>query len=257
METKKFIDHHPGSKAVLDIEGRLMFVVDDAKKWHKDNILLNADEYYKNNVLGKIKDILYRRDDLTEYGVISFKNLSRALIHWDNLAVSSSFLKEPSSIYYPDSSWDTGAHVIDTYLLHNREYAVLTSLLASDIDSIEELLCSVFSYSTKDLNEAKEYVKKNYDRLVNLFQLDFDHEWYYVQGDSIKFFYDILVKYYKMLLPTSLLKFFDEKSINIANRKEVLLATKDYLERKKRKDKNLLNSSYNEGFIRNSSFTLK
>ena len=31
METKKFIDHHPGSKAVLDIEGRLMFVVDDAK----------------------------------------------------------------------------------------------------------------------------------------------------------------------------------------------------------------------------------
>ena len=254
---EKFIEGHPSSRAVLGIDDNLMFIVDSAKEWHEKNVLLNKDEYYRNDIIGRLKNRRSKSDDKISYGVINYDHLSKIMIHWDNLSVSSQFLKGADFLQIPDSGYGTGAYVIDTFLKHNRENAILVNLLANDLTEIEELLCKIFSNNGESIEDIRKYVRENYYELINLFSLDCDQDFYIVDGYRIKLLYDVVEKYNRLLLPNTLLQYLEMKKVNIANRRKVLLATKEYLRVKGQRDKNILNSSYTDDYIRNASYTLK
>ena len=252
---EEFIDKHPSSRAVFGRDNSLMFIVDNAKKWHQQNIGLNNEEYYKKSFKGRLKDRRKKSNNNINYGVVDFRDLSRILVNWENITVSSRFLKDPDFLYIPDSSKDLGAYVLDTYLQHNRENAVVVNLLANGTTSISELLCKILGENKK--KDTKAYVKENYSSLVNLFKLNTGSDYYMVDYDRVFLSYSFIERYYRVILPKNLVRYYEKKKIDMANRKRVLLATKEYLKQKRQNDKQIFNDSYSDKYVRSSNFTLK
>ncbi len=252
-----FINSHPKSEAAIKIDEGLLFVVKDAKKWHEDNYKLNTNEYCVNKPFSRLKDYL-QREDAISYGVVSYNSLANIMINWDNFYLSSMLLKDVDFIQLTERDFFKSSYVLDTYFRHNRENAILVSLLAnSELKDIEHLLFKILSLTNNDSEAVKEYIKNNYDDLVELFELEYDHDFYAINGDRIRLLYDKLKVYNKIVLPKTLTTYLSKKKVSFEDRKKVLLTTREYLKNKIINDTNNLNKTYNDKIVKSSSYALK
>ena len=167
----------------------LIFIVDDLRKWHVENIKLNNGDYsiigkiyFNLNSLKKIKGfnkITYVsnvkfKDYKFKYGVVELSDFIKSLKTWNNFFIAGRFQKPTMKI--------KGNYLIDNALNSNIESALLVGCLLCDAETdfirLYELICGL-SYLgdirmsfAENPNKVQNIVKGSISNFVRMYLID-------------------------------------------------------------------------------------
>lgn len=192
---KRFADRRPVAKAVFGYgsgvfkqsgssgtpQTDVIFVVDDIRKWHKDNMSSNSSDYsllgrihLSTDNIGKLKGknfVTYFSDvkdgDTTfKYGVVETSDFNRGLVTWDNLFLVGRFHKPVLDVLSDDMLRDV--------ITKNRDCAFRVACILSnqvtDKESIFRMLCSL-SY----MGDARMRIAEDPNKVVNIVRGSFEN----------------------------------------------------------------------------------
>ena len=201
---KRFADKRPEARAVFGYgsgvfkqgipvgkpQTDVIFVVDDIKRWHHDNMSENSDDYSLigrlhlssdsiekikgNNFITYVSDVKGNDGNTFKYGVVENSDFQRGLCTWDNLFLVGRFHKPILDVM----SNETVRKVIST----NREKAFRVACILSnpvtDKESIFRMLCGL-SYMgdarmrcAENPNKVRNIVKGNFPNLENIYKFN-------------------------------------------------------------------------------------
>ena len=238
--------YETGKKPQMDI----IFIVDDLKTWHLNNMEQNPHDYClmgrlhlslssiksikgKNNItyFSQIKS----QDNLFKYGVIEDKDFIKSLKRWDNIFVAGRFHKPVLEISSND--------VIRDAISYDREMALMFACLLSDEVTTEveiyKKLCGLsYMGDTRMLfaenpNKVVNIVNGNYGLLHNIYGL---HNYYLEQdGDNIIVNHDAIINSITCW-PEGLVDYLAMKDTNLGNVTEVQRNVKEFFVLKNREE---------------------
>lgn len=165
-----------------------IFVVDDAEKFHTENLLLNRNHYNSLRYLGTgnltfvqnlgagvyFNTLIKCENRIMKYGVIGTQELKNDLLDWESLYISGRLHKPVKFIHYNDDA------DLNAALTLNLKSAMHTSLLLLDDHFTEEDFFHTItglSYSGdfrmqfgEDKNKINNIVKLNLDNFLKLYE---------------------------------------------------------------------------------------
>ena len=248
-EIKSFVEKRPDAIAVYaygsavfkqdcnsgPFQTDIIFVVDDIKAWHDENMYCNGKDY---SFLGKLylsRENLKRikgRNCITyfsgvrdgnlvyKYGVVEFDDLRRSLDTWDNLFLVGRFHKPVLNILESD--------FLDSKINKNRDVAFRIACLLSDRVTtkinIFKLLCSL-SYMgdarmnfAENPNKVNNIVNGSFDYFEKIYS--FDEPYIKIVGEQVFINYDILLNEIEML-PECLVDYLAECDTDLSDLSDV------------------------------------
>ncbi len=233
-------DSNSSSKPLTDV----IFIVDDIKKWHHDNMELNPKDY---SIIGRVhlsrKNIskLKGRNNITyfseitegeytfKYGVIEVGDFVRSLNTWDNLFMVGRFHKPVMEIDSQDNVRES--------IVYNRNCALMIACLFSKhLVTKKELFNTLCGLSY--IGDARMAIAENPNKVANIVDGSFDKisEIYLLEESYLKPLINDMyaVNHEELLmrlheLPVSLLEYFNERAIDTSNLCEVREAIWDYI----------------------------
>ncbi len=248
---EKLVETHPDARAIYNTDDGVLFVSDDPREWNKKNIELNPDEYYKIGFVSGIRNALDTNRYRVGYGVVEYDTLTKALETGAPLYLATLFHKRFEAIK-EDS-------MISCNITNNGSQALYMTLMRrKGITNIDDLLNDILSLSMRGYENRRKYVEVNKDILREMFGLYYGNDVYQVYEDK-----HILTSFNKLfdrrtiLLPPSLVSYYDNKGIEKYDEDTVHKATNQFI-----KDNRLpyiydLNTSYIEGMDKKESYSFK
>jgi translocator assembly and maintenance protein 41 len=201
---KRFADKRPEARAVFgygsgvfkqDIpvgkpQTDVIFVVDDIRQWHKDNMSENSGDYSLigrihlsgenvDRIKGKnfvtyVSDIKGSEGDTFKYGVVENSDFQRGLCTWDNMFLVGRFHKPILDVM----SNETVRQVIAKNRDRAFRVACILSNSVTDKESIFRMLCGL-SYMgdarmkiAENPNKVRNIVKGNWPNLENIYKFN-------------------------------------------------------------------------------------
>lgn len=247
---RRFADKRPDAKAVYGYgsavfkqatacgspQTDVIFVVDDIKKWHKDNMDSNGEDYsllgrlhLSTDNVRKIKGrnfVTYFSDVRDEgvrfkYGVVETCDFRRGLETWDNLFLVGRFHKPVLDVLNDDAFRET----IDKNRSRAFRVACLLSNPVTDKESVFRMLCGL-SY----MGDARMGVAENPNKVLNIVKGSFHNleQIYKFDEPFVKVLTNgtVLISHYQLLceideLPPCLVDFLAEVDTDLSNLEEV------------------------------------
>lgn len=249
---KRFADKRPEARAVYGYgsgvfkqgipvgkpQTDVIFVVDDIKQWHKDNMCENVEDYSfigrihlstdnvsrlkGKNFVTYVSDIKDREADTRfKYGVVEIDDFQRGLCTWDNLFLVGRFHKPILDVFSDERLRDV--------IAKNREGAFrVACLLSNPMTSKEQvfrMLCGL-SY----IGDARMKLAENPDKVRNIVRgsfsileriYTFNQEYVKVVNDDV-----VLICHEQLLaeiekLPSCLVDYLAEVNTDLKNIDEV------------------------------------
>lgn len=201
---KRFADKRPEARAVFgygsgvfkqDIpvgkpQTDVIFVVDDIKKWHKDNMSENSGDYSLigrlhlssdnverikgKNFVTYVSDVKGNDGNTFKYGVVENSDFQRGLCTWDNMFLVGRFHKPILDVM----SNETVRQVIAKNRDRAFRVACILSNPVTDKESIFRMLCGL-SYLgdarmriAENPNKVRNIVKGNLPNLENIYKFN-------------------------------------------------------------------------------------
>lgn len=250
------------SKSLTDV----IFVVDNIREWHNENILANPKDYSfigkihlsrenisklkgKNNInyLSRIEDMGYS----FKYGVMELEDFLRNLEKWDNFFIAGRFQKPVLEI--------KSNRGIKDVISYNRKCAFMLACLFSpvvtNVHDLYKTLCS-FSYMgdarmkfAENPNKVKNIVNGSFDEFSKLYSLNQDYLLNCADGSIIIRYDVILSKLYE--LPDALLAYMKKSGTDFDDLSSVRRSIAQYLYSRNRQESS---AQIIEGFKSNGIF---
>lgn len=246
---RSFVEERPKSEAIYgygsgvfkQIENSnpqidLIFIVDDLKEWHQENIEYNRKDYsYIGKIhlsLDSIKSIkghnnityfsnIQKGENRFKYGVIEVEDFTKSLTTWNNTFISGRFHKPVLAIKEEKNI----SHAIDI----NRKYALaITSLLSPSLTNRLEFLQTLCSLSY--IGDTRMLLAENPYKVSNIVLSNYSDLSYIYLNENMYLTItenDILINHYhilkniEMYLPSSLIDFLAENNTNLNEISEV------------------------------------
>ena len=247
---KRFADKRPEARAVFGYgsgvfkqgipvgkpQTDVIFVVDDIRRWHKDNMYENSDDYSLigklhlstenvdklkgKNFITYVSNIKDDSDTQFKYGVVEIDDFKRGLCTWDNLFLVGRFHKPVLDVL----SDERLREVIAT----NREGAFrVACLLSSPITDKEKLFRTLCSLSY--FGDARMKFAEHPDKVRNIVRGAFEYfeRIYTFKQDYVKVVNDMVLICHDQLLseieklPSCLVDYLAEHDTDLKNIEEV------------------------------------
>lgn len=215
-----------GTKPLTDV----IFVVDDLKKWHMDNMQINPKDYsmigriyINNSSVEKIKGVngatyfseIKDGEYTFKYGVIEVLDFVRGLNTWDNMFMAGRFHKPVLEI-------DSQKAIRDS-IDYNRKCAFMIACLFSEpVCTAKEILVQLCGLSylgdarmaiAENPRKVEEIVEGSFDKLMEIYP--FIGSFITKEADDIYFIDHGEILRNIEFLPKDLLDFFKENDTNI------------------------------------------
>lgn len=215
----------------------LIFIVEDIKKWHKENIIKNPKDY---SMVGKIflkhfplkfikgaTNITYQSNILEDskvfkYGVIEYKDFINSLSNWDTLYIAGRFQKMVLPIITNNE--------MNELIERNRKSAFLISLflLNKDEKKLKDLFIEICSLSY--YGDTRMKIAENPLKISNIVQGSY-YELNQIYNGFISIFNDIISK------DNEIIFIDDQKKIKYIN--DFPLSLKNYINKNDIKNLNV------------------
>lgn len=209
------------SNSLIDV----IFIVDDIKEWHSENMILNREDYsmlgrlhFNRNNIEKLKGknrITYLSSVCDnglyfKYGVIESKDFVRNLNEWDNIFVVGRFQKPVLEVKSDDN--------IKSSIDYNRRCALMIACLFCDevttIYEIYKKLCGLSYYGdfrmafAENPNKVSNIVRGSFDTLKKIYPLE--EEYLSFMGDDRVYISHRMILDKVFELPDAMLDFLRE-----------------------------------------------
>ena len=172
----------------------LILVVDDLKKWHRENMKMNPKDYsftgknffrfafdneLKTNTGVTYQSNIVEDNNIFKYGTIEYSDLMNYLGSWCSFYMPGRFQKTIKPIIENES--------LTTRIINNRYYALMTAAYMQDKDIVtkKELLASVISLSY--LGDTRMAFAENPRKVLNILEGSYDifEEMYLIDNEFI------------------------------------------------------------------------
>ena len=250
----------------------IIFVVDDLKDWHLQNVDKNKDDY---PMLGRvflnrssIKDLkgrnnityysqIYENGYRFKYGVVEETDFLSSLINWDKFFIAGRFQKPTLRIVGSDKEEEA--------IKRNKEQALLVAaLLSPSLISRKNFfrnLCSLSytgtlrMYVAENPNKVNNIVNGNYEMLNQIYNLDVD--FIECQSELIAIDHHKALRHVKEL-PTGLLLYLYEAGYDTANLESIRNGISSFLYNRNKTEE--LNQTFDtlktNGVVRSTPYIL-
>lgn len=257
---KRFADKRPEASAVFGYgsgvfdqgvsigkpQTDVIFVVEDIKKWHQDNMSENSGDYsfigrrhFSTDDIDRIKgknNITYVSDirdneaeNLFKYGVVEKDDFQRSLSTWDNMFLVGRFHKPILEVISDE--------ILSDVIASNREKAFRIACILSDPitnkEAIFKMLCGL-SYLgdmrmkyAENPNKVKNIVNSNFFYLEKIYS--FDKSYISFIGDDVIFISHEQLLLEILELPDCLVDYLAEYNTDIRNLEEVRSRILEYI----------------------------
>ena len=235
----------------------LIFIVEDMKKWHLENIERNPDDYsfmgrvyiQKSNIRklkgpNKVTYLSYIKDGnlMYKYGVIELEDFLNCLKTWDSFFIAGRFQKPVAEIM---NDGNVNKRTVDNYINYNRKCALkIACLFCDSVTSLEKIfmtLCGLSYYGdirmklAENPDKVKNIVNGSYEELLKMYALD-EHYLKIEEDGVVKINHEVLLKNVKFLLPKALVCFLEDNQTDFTDLDSVRINVDLFLSERNKKD---------------------
>lgn len=234
----------------------LVFLVEDLKSWHLQNIQKNPKDYsftgrlyIKLSNLKKLKGhnkityLSYIKDGdlMFKYGIMELEDFLQSLSEWDSFFVAGRFQKPIVNIA---SNMYVNRRLIDGTIKYNRDCALrIACLFCDSIVSVEKIyttLCGLSYHGdirmklAENPDKVKNIVNGSYGEFLEMYDLNKPYLNVLDNGE-VEINHELLLKEIS-LLPVSLIKFLKEQNTDFNDLDSVRINIDLFLSKRNRKD---------------------
>lgn len=235
----------------------LIFVVEDLKKWHLENIEKNPKDYsfsgkvyiQSSNIMklkgrNKVTYLSYIKDGnlLFKYGVIEIEDFLNCLKNWDSFFIAGRFQKPVVEIWNDEQ---INKRTIDNYINYNRKCALrIACLFCDSITSLEKIFMTICGLSyhgdirmklAENPDKVKNIVNGSYEELLRMYALD-EHYLQIEKNGLVKINHESLLKNVRFILPKALVEFLEENQTDFTDLDSVRINIDLFLSERNKKD---------------------